>query len=778
MARRVPFMAFTGVGSQLGAFARSFSRANLARLGSRIQSYANLSKLGHSQNGLPGSSSYGSMGDVLGPAPSPLDGHHRDASEGSSMFGNTFDLDLEDDLEGMQPGFTVALGMAVFTAVLASFQVGFNSGVLNVPQTTIVAALHLSTLQWSFAVAIFCIGGLLGSMSGARMADRLGRKNFLIANNVLFIVGGLLESLAGDEVMLSLGRLAIGVGCGGATVVVPMYLGEIAPANLRGSLGTMNQFAMVIGILVANLLGKPLGTAHTWRYLLGLCLVPALLQIIMAATLLESPLWLLSKGGAKNRMHAEEVLSALRGTDDVEFDLECMEASVNNEDDLDEEEHEHQQHAEEDAERGDGAASWGDEEYQSRHRLSSSSGSGGEASPRVGANGHAHAHPHGVEKGSLASLSAAHRSRSLWAPEHRRPLLIGFGLQLVQQFSGINAVFFYSTSFFASAHMSDPWLGSVLASTVNVLATGMSIYLIERMGRRKLLLISTAGMMLSCVGLTYALMAMTPPTDAAAMGGVGATPHGSVAGAHAPTFAPPSWVGPMAVGMVLVFVSFFEVGLGPIPWLIGAEIFPNRIRSQAMGISSTINWMSNFAVGLSFPSLSLALGPLSFVPFGVVLLFAFILEYRFVPETQGKSLEEIQDDFLRAAGLGEDVYGGDEEEDEDGFGGSSIGDATPSRMAGGLSEEDDDDDEDAGSDDEEQHHGGGGGGYQASAAGSGALFGARALHPGGTPISEGVEDEDPPSVRGKHSHLRRGSGSDRGAGSGSQSRARSDDAQQ
>jgi hypothetical protein len=248
MARRVPFMAFTGVGSQLVTFGRSFSRANLARLGSRIQSSANLAKMG-----MHGSASYGSMGEAaaaLGPTPSPLDRDYSDVtavSTGSGFFGNTFADEDEEELEGMQPGFTVALGMAVFTAVLASFQVGYNSGVLNVPQDTIVSALKLSTIQWSFAVAIFCIGGLLGSMSGARMADRLGRKNFLLSNNVLFITGGLLESLSSEIVMLSLGRLAIGVGCGGATVVVPMYLGEIAPANLRGSLGTMNQFAMVSG---------------------------------------------------------------------------------------------------------------------------------------------------------------------------------------------------------------------------------------------------------------------------------------------------------------------------------------------------------------------------------------------------------------------------------------------------------------------------------------------------------------------------------------------------
>ncbi len=144
----------------------------------------------------------------------------------------------------------------------------------------------------------------------------------------------------------------------------------------------------------------------------------------------------------------------------------------------------------------------------------------------------------------------------------------------------------------------------------------------------------------------------------------------------------------MSVVMILVFVSFFEVGLGPIPWLIGAEIFPNRIRSEAMGISSTINWMSNFAVGLSFPSLSLALGPYSFVPFGLVLLVAFVLQYWFVPETQGKSLEEIQEEFLQQAGLDE------ERDEEEGRSSSVYGDATPSRLADDLSEADEDEEED------------------------------------------------------------------------------------
>jgi MFS family permease len=162
---------------------------------------------------------------------------------------------------------------------------------------------------------------------------------------------------------------------------------------------------------------------------------------------------------------------------------------------------------------------------------------------------------------------------------------------------------------------------------VNVLATGLSIYLIERTGRRPLLLLSTGGMMLSCIGLTFALQSNLPSSSGA---------------------DPPAWVGMLSIGMVLVFVAFFEIGLGPIPWLIGAEIYPRAVRTQAMGVSSMINWLSNFAVGLSFPTMALWLGPMAFVPFAVVLAIALVLEWIYVPETQGKSLEEIQEEFLEA----------------------------------------------------------------------------------------------------------------------------------
>jgi SP family facilitated glucose transporter-like MFS transporter 3 len=522
-------MAFPGVGQHLVGFRKSVSKAR------------NLSRLAL----FPSHSSIEREDSALSLSPTSLEQLPKFLSE---------------------PSFTSSLVFAVFCSVLASFQVGYNSGVLNVPELIIRNALLLDEFQWSLAVAIFCIGGLLGSLIGGKLADHIGRKNFLVANNVLFILGCLSEALAANFTMLTLGRFLIGSGCGGATVVVPLYLGEISPAHLRGSIGSMNQFAMVIGILIANILGNPLGTVDTWRYLLGLVLLPALFQIFLSPFLLESPLWLVCQRTNKCKILAEEVLSKFRGSEDVEFELECMIASK--------------------------------EEDERNH------------------------------KGAESDWAA------LMNPLYRLPLAVGLFLQLAQQFSGINAVFYYSTGFFARAHVSDPWLASVLASSVNMLANALAIPLMDRIGRRVLLILSSAGMALSCIGLTFALYYMNQPG-----------------------FEDSFILSTSSVFGILLYVTFFEIGLGPIPWLIGAEVFPARIRSVGMTVASIVNWSANFCVSLSFPHLNRALEHYTFLPFAVFLLCVIIFVLIWVPETRGKSLEEIQEEILGGKHFNDD--GGD-----------------------------------------------------------------------------------------------------------------------
>ena len=177
-------------------------------------------------------------------------------------------------------------------------------------------------------------------------------------------------------------------------------------------------------------------------------------------------------------------------------------------------------------------------------------------------------------------------------------------------------VFYYSTQFFDDAGI-DGKVGTILAGAVNVVATALSIPLIEKLGRRPLILVGEGGMLLSAVVLTAALVAKS------------ASPSLS------------STLGPVAIAAVLIFVAFFEIGLGAIPWSIGAELFPENSRGSAMALASVANWSAATLVGFIFPFMQSALGNYSFVPFAVWLAAAMVFTLARVPETKGKSPQEL-----------------------------------------------------------------------------------------------------------------------------------------
>ncbi|KAJ0066359.1 hypothetical protein NL108_011121, partial [Boleophthalmus pectinirostris] len=366
-----------------------------------------------------------------------------------------------------------------------------------------------NTMVWSFAVAIFSVGGMVGSFSVGAMVDRFGRRKSMLLANVLALLGGGLmglSSLSRSYEMIIIGRLIIGVFCGLCTGLTPMYVGEISPTALRGAFGTLHQLGVVIGILIAQIFGLEflLGSDVLWPLLLALTILPAVLQCIMLPFCPESPRYLLINLNKEDE--ARKALERLRGHDDINDDVKEMK-----------------------------------------------------------------------EEGLKMSMEKKVTIPELFrSPVYRQPIIIAIILQLSQQLSGINAVFYYSTGIFTTAGVTQPIYATIGAGVVNTVFTVVSLFLVERAGRRTLHLIGLAGMAVCALLMTISL-ALVKTNQALSY---------------------------LAIIAVFGFVASFEMGPGPIPWFIVAELFSQGPRPAAMAVSGFSNWTANFLVGLGFPKLA------------------------------------------------------------------------------------------------------------------------------------------------------------------------------
>mmetsp|Transcript_16787 Transcript_16787/g.30486 ORF Transcript_16787/g.30486 Transcript_16787/m.30486 type:complete len:668 (-) Transcript_16787:260-2263(-) len=454
-------------------------------------------------------------------------------------------LMLLDELEVEAVSVTLPLVFAVAIASLLAFNVGYNISVMN-PSEPSAFPGH-TTSMWSIAVAAFCVGGPFGAVLAGKWADEKGRRGALLLTTWLFVIGGLIQTLAPTLSVVVFARMVIGVASGATTVLVPIYLGELAPPNLRGVIGTMTQFAMVIGILFADVVGFPLANESRWRYMFLLISVMGVCPWLMQSFLLESPRWLL--GRDPDSAEARFVIKKLRG---FRYDEE-VETEV--------------------------------EHYVGASKSQSCASDDGTKKP----------------KNATAELLADKKVRLL--------LVSSLVLQVSSQLSGINAVFYYSGLFFDGV-IDNPLVGTTIVGAINVLACYIALLLMDRCGRRTLIMWSSAGMFCSCVVIVLALLGYFSKM--------------------------------VAIGAVASYVSFFEIGLGPIPWLIVAEMFEGKYVTVAMSISCQLNWSCNFFVGLLFPYVNESLGPYSFGPFAVVLLLTFLYAWIWLPETQGTTPAELQ----------------------------------------------------------------------------------------------------------------------------------------
>lgn len=502
-----------------------------------------------------------------------------------------------DSLELNLPGYMV---YCVIISCLGSFSNGWVIGSANVPgeithacknglsyvvSTSFPDCLPMSNALWGFAVSSFCVGGLIGGLFGGFIQTKFGRKKTIIFNNIGWIIGALLIGCSITPAMFIVGRIFCGLSCGLGSLVTPTYVGEISTIKARGTMGTINQFAIVIGILLASVVGLPLAVVPLWRINYAIVAVPAVAQFFLMAGCVESPRYLISV----NRIdEAKLALQSLRPNADIDrefFDMVQGQLGT----------------AAATAITGKDGQSLSKRKNKEEKTESDSFTSS--------------LFEDGVTPDEDGVSEPMNMIQIFKDPLIFRIASTVLTLHITQQLIGMNAVMYYSTTIFNMSFSADmSKYMAILTTVVNFISTIISLVLIDRMGRRPLLLIAEGGAcifsILLIVGYVYN-------------------------------------IGALLVFSVFGYVLSFAIGIGPIPWMMTSELTPVYASSAVGSIATAMNWATNFLIGQCFPIIFDNIKGYSFAIFAGVAVLALAFTYFKVPETKGRSLEDIVKSFER-----------------------------------------------------------------------------------------------------------------------------------
>ncbi|KAF9280170.1 hypothetical protein BGZ68_007453 [Mortierella alpina] len=497
-------------------------------------------------------------------------------------------------LKGM-PKYMLSCGLITS---LTSLTMGYVIGSPNIPESAIRGksgecgfnpyhimdgfpnCFEFSDLLWAslssgFAVGSFCLGACLGGLVGGGIQSRIGRVRTILLNNAIFIIGSLVLALTFHQAQFIIGRIIVGFACGLGGVVAPTYLGEIATVQTRGTMGTLHQFMLVGGLLVSNLVGLAWSTPPGWRFVLAMNGLPAMIQCLILPTMVESPRYLVSKQQLQEARSALQRLRGPEGEVDVDLEFEEMVTLLLGQD-----------------------ATAEQKKVAAGLSATAQPAQRGDSESMVTYNSSATEEPYGIV--------------ALFRSECSGLAMTGVLVHFLQQATGINGLVYYSTSFLSSAFGS----GSAKYITVGVslcslIATAISIYLVDRVNRKTL-------MMVSCGGVGFSAILM-------------------IVGAYCN-------IGNLVVAAVFLYIATFAIGMGPIPWLLISEMLPTYALSSASSVATGVNWGTNFIVGLVFPILNKALGNGTFILFGGFAFFGVGYIWYFVPETRGRTVEMVMAD--------------------------------------------------------------------------------------------------------------------------------------
>ncbi|CAM0871737.1 unnamed protein product [Alopecurus aequalis] len=485
---------------------------------------------------------------------------------------------------------------AVACAVLASMNsilLGYDVSVMSGAQIFLKRDLKITDIQIEILAGIINIFSLVGSLAAGRTSDWIGRRYTMVLAAVIFFAGALIEGLASNYAVLMVGRFVAGVGVGYALMIAPVYTAEVAPTSARGLLTSFPEVFINTGVLlgyISNFAFHSLPVHISWRAMFLAGAVPPVFLAFGVLAMPESPRWLVMQGRIGD---ARRVLQ--KTSDTPEEAVERL-ADIMNAVGIPE--------------------GISDDKDEVIAIVRKNKGTHGE----------------GVLRELLLHPT----------PTVRRILIACLGLQFFQQASGIDSVVLYSPKVFEAAGIKSD--ANSLGATISVGATKtlfilVATFLLDRVGRRPLLLTSAAGMVISLVTLASVLHVITgqaAPADGA------------------------SALSAVSIASVLAFVASFSIGMGPIAWVYSSEIFPLRFRAQGCALGTAMNRIMSGTITMSFYSLSkkitLAGG---FFLYASVAAAGWVFMFWFLPETRGRSLENTEMLF---------GGGGDDGEKEDGHG--------------------------------------------------------------------------------------------------------------
>jgi len=459
---------------------------------------------------------------------------------------------------------TCSLFYVIFISAVAAiggFLFGFDSGVINGTVSALGNAFNSSSVATGFNVASVLLGCALGALAAGPLADKFGRRAIMIITAIIFAISAFGSGISESSAEFIFYRLFGGLGIGAASVLAPAYIAEVAPPALRGRLATLQQLAIVLGLFAAFLSNYLIADAAGSAQNI-LMLDIAAWRWMFWAELVPAVLFLI---GVLFIPESPRYLVAQGKVDDAKSVFSKI------------------------------------------------------------SNDNVDAQINDVKRSLHSDTKPSIRDLFIDNSKKVHPIVwVGVALSVFQQFVGINVVFYYGSELWQAAGFdeSQSLFINVLAGTTNIVSTFIAIALVDKIGRKPLLLVGSIGMFISLSALTYIF--------------------GSAGLDEAGKLALSDNMGTFALIMANLFVVFFGLSWGPVVWVLLGEMFNNRIRGAALAVAASAQWIANFAITMTFPimlaNIGLA-GAYGFYALSALISIFFVVKY--IKETRGKTLESM-----------------------------------------------------------------------------------------------------------------------------------------